>query len=64
MAYIDNSCMTSIIDYLESEKLPYNPKEVGKLRKKEAWYYLFQKGLYKGGYIRPSLKCVTDQSAG
>jgi len=51
--------MTPIIDYLENEKLLNNPKKAGKLKRKIALYYIFQREQYKKELYKTLLKCVT-----
>jgi len=57
---MDNSSITLIINYLKSRKLPYQEKKAGKLRRKVAWYSLFQ-WANKSGFMKPLLNCVTKE---
>ena len=55
--------MDPIWDYLLEGLLPNDPKEASKLRTRSAKFTIHRGSLYKGGFFKPILRCISGKDA-
>ena len=55
--------MTSIVSFLQDERLPQDVEEAKKIKKRAAKFTILNDTLYKRGFSMPYLKCVDEDEA-
>jgi len=55
--------MTSILSFLQDERLPQDIEEARKVRKRATRFTILNDTLYKRGFSMPYLKCVNEEEA-